>query len=282
MRWQGNWIHRGEKRPANPVTRFPVGETPRRGKGCTRQSADLASHRYPARQSAACVIFVSYSWTRLRREGSQGSEGSKDSEGRLTALRAEGCGRLSAAGCVSLRSGGDSGFAAEGCGLPLRAMLIKSALRDLLSVSYDIVSILVISRCAAPPYPAAPDFLHGKACHTILRSLCSLTNRVPLPPHPGDRINRSMLSCRDMAPWLSIHSAPVEVPHRTSKWGEVRRLACPLRRFPFAAPPNCGGKGTREALNKSLSNFILEFLFNARNKSTRIASYLRRLMRSIG
>ena len=71
-----------------------------------------------------------------------------------------------------------------------------------------MIRILVINRCAAPPYPAAPDFLHGKACHTILRSLCSLTNRVPLPPHPGDRINRSMLSCRDMASWLSIHSAP--------------------------------------------------------------------------
>ena len=41
---------------------------------------------------------------------------------------------------------------------PLRAMNIKSALRDLLSVSYGIVSILVISRYAAPPYPAAPDF----------------------------------------------------------------------------------------------------------------------------
>ena len=66
----------------------------------------------------------------------------------------------------------------------------------------------MISRYAAPPYPAAPDFLHGKACHTILRSLCSLTNRVPLPPHPGDRINRSMLSCRGMAPLLSTHSAP--------------------------------------------------------------------------
>ena len=52
-----------------------------------------------------------------------------------------------------------------------------------------------------PPYPAAPDFLHGKACHTILRSLCSLTNRVPLPPHPGDRINRSALLCRVM--WRS-------------------------------------------------------------------------------
>ena len=34
----------------------------------------------------------------------------------------------------------------------------------------------------------------------------------------------------------------------------------------------------REALIKSLSDFILGFLFNARNQSTRIASYLRRLM----
>ena len=103
-------------------------------------------------------------------------------------------------GLCSLRSGGDSACGAEGCGLPLRAMLIKSALRDLLSVSYSMISILLISRYAAPPYPAAPDFLHGKACHTILRSLCSLTNRVPLPPHPGDRTNCSMLSCR--GPWL--------------------------------------------------------------------------------
>ena len=41
----------------------------------------------------------------------------------LTALRAEGCGRLSAAGCVeglcTLRSGGDSACGAEGCGIAL-------------------------------------------------------------------------------------------------------------------------------------------------------------------
>ena len=37
-------------------------------------------------------------------------------------------------------------------------------------------------------------------------------------------------------------------------------------------------RGVREALIKSLSDFILGFLSNARNKSTRIASYLRRLM----
>ena len=114
---------------------------------------------------------------------------------------------------ASLRSGGDSACGAEGCGIAPWAMNIKSALRDLFSVPYGMIGILVISRYAVPPYPAAPDFLHGKACHAILRSLCSLTNRVPLPPHPGDRINRSMLSCRDMAPWLNIHSP-------TTKWEE--------------------------------------------------------------
>ena len=50
------------------------------------------------------------------------------------------------------------GPSGRGLWIALRAMLIKSALRDLLSVSYSMISILVISRCAAPPYPAAPDF----------------------------------------------------------------------------------------------------------------------------
>ena len=61
-------------------------------------------------------------------------------------------------------------------------MLIKSVLRDWLSVSYGMISILVIGSLRSPPYPAAPDFLHGKACHTILRSLCSLTARLS-PTH---------------------------------------------------------------------------------------------------
>ena len=63
-----------------------------------------------------------------------------------------------------------------------------------------------------------------------------------------------MLSCRDMASWLSTHSPTVEVLHRTSKWGEVRRLACPLRRFPFAAPPNCGGSPAKRARGECISN----------------------------
>ena len=34
-------------------------------------------YRGPDRQSAACVIFVSYPWTHLRCEGSKGSKGSE-------------------------------------------------------------------------------------------------------------------------------------------------------------------------------------------------------------
>ena len=120
-------------------------------------------------------------------EGSKGSKGAVAAAPQVLKKR----GAADAAGCVEglrrFRSGGNSACGAEGCGIAPWAMSMKSALRDLLSVPYGIVSILVISRCAAPPYPATPDFLHGKACHTILRSLCSLTNRVPLPPHPGDR-----------------------------------------------------------------------------------------------
>ena len=56
------------------------------------------------------------------REGSEGSKGSKGCGGALGAQILKK-GRGSAAGCVeglcSLRSGGDGGSAADGCGLPL-------------------------------------------------------------------------------------------------------------------------------------------------------------------
>ena len=75
----------------------------------------------------------------------------------------------------------------------------------------------------ASPFPAAPDF-----------PLCRGKNKTP---RNTLFISRTTIS--------TDYSAPVEVLHRTSKWGEARHLACPLRRFPFAAPPNCGGgKGT--------------------------------------
>ena len=74
---------------------------------------------------------------------------------------------------------------------------MKSALRDWFYESYGMICMLVISRYAAPPYPAAPDFPPSGGQNKSIYAL----------------INRSMLSCRDMAPWLSIHSP-------TTKWGE--------------------------------------------------------------
>ena len=79
------------------------------------------------------------------------------------------------------------------------------ALRDWLSVSYGMISTLVISRCAAPLIRLRRTF-----------------------PHPGDRINCSMLSCRDMAPWLSIHSATTKWWHQRKKRisSDEARLVC--------------------------------------------------------
>ena len=57
-------------------------------------------------------------------------------------------------------------------------MLIKSALRDWLSVSYGIVSILVISRYAAPPYPAAPDFPPSGGQNKTPRSNLPICNSI--------------------------------------------------------------------------------------------------------
>ena len=65
-------------------------------------------------------------------EGSEGSKGSKDSKG-------------FGKGFLSLTA-----FQAEGCGLPL-AMLIKSALRNWLSMSYGMIGILLIGSLRSPP-----------------------------------------------------------------------------------------------------------------------------------
>ena len=103
---------------------------------------------------------------------------------------------------------------------PSRAMSMKSALRDLLSVSYGKISILLTgSLRSPPPIRAAPDFPLFRGQNKTPRNTLFIS---------GSTVSTG-------------YSAPVEVLHRTSKWGEVRRLACPLRRFPFAAPPNCGG-----------------------------------------
>ena len=91
--------------------------------------------------------------------------------------------------------------------------------------------LLIGSLRSPPPIRAAPDFhLKVKRLTMICASLALLQimfavhpresvshdSQVALLPYEscslatpsGDRINRSMLSCRDMAPWLSIHSAP--------------------------------------------------------------------------
>ena len=80
-------------------------------------------------------------WTRLRREGSEGSEGSKGSEGKVLKMD-----RPAAQGFLSLTA-----LRAEGCGIARRAMSMKSALRDLLLLSYDMIGILLTGSLRSPP-----------------------------------------------------------------------------------------------------------------------------------
>ena len=76
-----------------------------------------------------------------------------------------------------------------------------------------MIGILLIGSLRSPP--------PFRLCRTSPRESVSHDSQVALlpyescslAPHPGDRINCYMLSCRDMAPWLSIHSP-------TTKWGE--------------------------------------------------------------
>ena len=107
------------------------------------------------------------------------------------------------------------------------AMLIKSALRDLLSVSYGMISILRIGSLRSPP----PIRLRRTS------------------PYAGGRIGRSMLSCRDTAPRLSIHSPTTEwregggASHqrgKTPKWYLKYMTRCffpHISRFPLRGIP---------------------------------------------
>ena len=78
----------------------------------------------------------------------------------------------------------------------------------------------------ASPFPAAPDFSTGKRVTRFSGRFAPL--RIVFPCHPcsGGRINRSMLSCRDMAPWLSTHSAPSS-RGKGGGWRHQRGIAFP-------------------------------------------------------
>ena len=85
-------------------------------------------------------------WTHLRCEG---SEGSKGSEGKVLKMDRPDGRRV-------LKFDGLSGRRLR---IALRAMLIKSALRDDLAVPYGMKNILLIgSLRSPPPIRAAPDF----------------------------------------------------------------------------------------------------------------------------
>ena len=115
------------------------------------------------------------------------------------------------------------------------AILIKSALRDLLSVSYGMISILVISRYAAPPYPAAPDFhLKVKRLTMICASLALL--QIMFAVHPRESVSHDSQvallpyeSCSLATPMQGAEQPMLSVEQLMKRWNR-EALLCPRLR----------------------------------------------------
>ena len=82
----------------------------------------------------------------------------------------------SAQGFLSLTA-----FQAEDCGIALRAMSIKSALRDLLSVSYDMISILLTGSLRSPPFGGCATTFPPQA--GALQPVLNLESLMKKKPH---------------------------------------------------------------------------------------------------
>ena len=115
----------------------------------------------------------------------------------------------SAQGFVSLTA-----LRAEGCGIALTGDEYKVSVTDspFCVIRHEKHSDDWLAALASP-YPASPDFSTGKRVTRFSGRFASLRIVFPCRPCSGGRIGRSMLSCRDMAPLLSIHSP-------TTEWGK--------------------------------------------------------------
>ena len=128
-------------------------------------------------------------------------------------------------------------------------MLIKSALRDLL------ISVIGLDKhsadwlaALASPFPAAPDFSTGKRVTRFSGRFAFLRIVFPCHPYAGGRINRSMLSCRDRAPWLSTHSPTAprgKVVAPATKGGCIASSKARLACFPSGEARSSGFRRQR-------------------------------------
>ena len=122
-----------------------------------------------------------------------------------------------------------------------------------------------------PPTPASHQILQTALCRifcVVRKDCCPLTAiRYPL-----SAIRYSLTASQSFCIGRAIKGRSFYV--------QIKDQLRPTWRS-YAGPPQqrrISVQAVREALIQSLLDFILVFLFNARNQLTRIASYLRRLM----
>ena len=97
-----------------------------------------------------------------------------------------------------------------------------------------------MARCARLPLSGFAGLLHGKACHTILRSLRFLTNRVPLPPlfRGQNKTPRNTLFINGSTVSTSYCATELRGWQRRYKKWRRRRRTSPAQRYYI--PPESG------------------------------------------
>ena len=174
------------------------------------------------------VIGDSLLWGRSAAPGSEGSEGSKGSKGCGIALSGDEFynppAAVTSTWSIIIILTLVHPFATS---WPSSPKGDARALRDWLSVSYSMISILVISRCAAPPYPAAPDFPPSGGQNKTPRD-----NLLINPP-------LEMTVLADTPPSFRPKRSGVEKSHSSmvkKAWRqEITRLRASWARFPSAS-----------------------------------------------
>ena len=132
--------------------------------------------------------------------------------------------------------------------------------------------ILTLQHPFATSWPSSPRW---EACHWILRSLCSPTNPVPLPPKGDARESSTILP--ELTPLPSAHSPTAKrgegggASHQRGPAGRARTIlpAFQLTSSPLAELATCGGhplSSSAGLLHGKASHLVLRSLCSPTNQ----------------
>ncbi len=170
--------------------------------------------------------------------------------GRLTGLRPEGCGRLTAAGYIRFAQGATAPAALRVADCRRAAMLIKSALRNWLYESYSMKSILLTGSLRSPPLWWLRHHLSPASGGTTTRAKLRVTyekiasRSFILPPLAGEVPRSGQGGMHFQRPPGRLYGFRRQRRHK--KWRPKGRRTSPAQRY-YITPEGESPQPVREA-----------------------------------